>query len=540
MPAQGNNRRPLVYAILLAAGLWTGGQFEHEKPERFTRILDIIGRDYVDSVQTDKIAEQTISHMLSQLDPHSVFIPARHSELSDRQIRGNYRGLGIEYIRFSDTLFVFQVVTGGPAAIAGLQAGDRLLEANGIKLGDSLSNSEVQDAILAGSDNMVKLKVYRRKNNKVFDLDITTGKIVMNSTRVYYMLNRNTGYIRLDRFSGNTHAEFLVAVNDLKARGMKDLILDLRNNGGGLLVEANAIANEFLEKDDIITYTLGRNRGKTVYRADGKGTCRDIRLVLIINHNTASASEILAGAMQDNDRAVIIGNRSYGKGLVQEPFRLEDNSTLRLTVARYYTPSGRSIQKSYNKDLLAYQREIYTRDVLGDTLEPVYDPKVVKEFFSRNGRLLTPGGGIRPDVMLRDTISDSTEIESLMPGLFYSRIFDVYVLDYMMSDSGKYAAEFSDVYLFQSRYNVSRKTVQHFIGIAGKIPYLRKLKYSAKTESVVRKHLKAALAFRLFGDAGYSQIINLEEGIFSKSYEVLKNYNRILNKGRRHPRNFDY
>lgn len=532
--------RPVIFSLLLAAGLTAGLRINRERPEKFSQIVSIIGNDYVDSVNASSLAERTIQDMLYSLDPHSSYIPVRFTEMNERQIRGNYQGLGIEYIRFTDTLFVFGVHPGGPAEKAGLRPGDRLLEAGGILLTDSSGQEKLQEAVQADEDGLVSVKVFRRSANKVLNFNIRRATIVMNSTEVYYMLNANTGYIRLDRFSGNTHKEFVNRVNLLKQRGMTDLVLDLRNNGGGLLTEATSIANEFLEKDDIISYTSGNRRKKTYYRADGNGSCRDIRLVLLINHNTASASEILAAAMQDNDRAVIVGNRSFGKGLVQEPFRLSDGSILRLTIARYYTPSGRSIQKSYGRDIASYRQEIFRRDISSDTLDPLLDSTQKKEFFSRNGRLLTSGGGIRPDIILRDTIADSTEIEMLMPGLFYSRVFDIYVLDYMSGLTARPSGIFSDVYLFQSRYEVSREDVLRFITMARRVPYLQKLQYSAKSAGIIRKHLKAALAYRLFGETGYSQIINLEEGVFSKSLEVLKNYRRILNIGRKNPRRFDY
>lgn len=321
---------------------------------------------------------------------------------------------------------------------------------------------------------------------------------------------------------------------------MKDLLIDLRNNGGGLLYEAVAIANEFLQKDEIISYTSGYRRKRHDFIADGNGTFKDGKLVLLINHNTASASEILAGALQDNDRAIIIGNRSFGKGLVQEPFKLSDGSTLRLTIARYYTPSGRSIQKSYDKNIENYRNEIFRRDILKDTLNPVLDSSIKKEFFTKNGRLLTKGGGIRPDITLRDTINDSTEIEQLMPGLFYSRIFDIYLMDYMSGDIEKARQLYKDVYSFQARYSIDKKEVLRFIKVASAIPYLRQLKYSIKTEDIIKKHLKAAIAYRLYGERGKSQIINREEGVFSKTFEVLKNYNRILNIGVKKSRRFDY
>lgn len=531
---------PLILALFLAIGLFCGMNINKEKKDKFSQIFDIINQDYVDSTRIDLLEENAIDYLLSQLDPHSAYIPAQLSEINNRQIRGNYLGLGIEYIQFSDTLFVFNTSEGGPAQKAGIMAGDRLLFAGKVKLTDSMSSTEIQEAIQGDGRSKLSIKVYRRSKNQYLDFAVPREQIVMNSSEVFYMVNKSLGYIRLERFSSNTHSELLKSMNALKAAGMKDLILDLRNNGGGLLSEASAIANEFLQKDEVISYTFGYHRNRNYYRADGNGGFKDGKLVLLINHNTASASEILAGALQDNDRAVIIGNRSFGKGLVQEPFRLSDGAMLRLTIARYYTPSGRSIQKAYTKDIEKYRNEIYVRDQSRDTLNPNLDSTIKKEFFSKNGRLLTPGGGIRPDVVLRDTIPDSTEIEMLMPGLFYSRIFDIYVLDYMSEILKNETKFLKNEIVFQNEFSISQADVVRFIAVAKKIPYLRGLKYSSKTADIIRKHLKAALAYRLFGEKGRSRIINREEGVFSKTIEVLKKYSQILNINNKKMRRFDY
>lgn len=532
--------KPLLYALLLAAGIGIGMRVNQSSKDKFSQIFDIIQRDYVDSTRTDVLAESTIEYLLSQLDPHSSYIAPQYSEINEQQIRGNYEGLGIEYIAFRDTPCVYNVYAGSPAEKAGIKPGDRLLMAGNVKLTDSLTFKEIRSAMTGEANSSIALKIYRRNTNSYLNFTVSRGNIVLNSSEVYYMVSNTLGYIQIERFSNNTHKQFLAALEQLRKQGMKDLLIDLRNNGGGLLYEAVAIANEFLQKDDIISYTSGYRRKRHDFIADGQGTFKDGKLVLLINHNTASASEILAGALQDNDRAVIIGNRSFGKGLVQEPFKLSDGSTLRLTISRYYTPSGRSIQKSYDKNLEKYRNEIFRRDNLKDTLNPVLDSSIKKEFFTRNGRLLTSGGGIRPDITLRDTISDSTEIEQMMPGLFYSRMFDIYLMDYMSKDLEYARQHYKDVMSFQMRYSVDNKEVIRFIKVASAIPYLRQLKYSIKTADIIKKHLKAAMAYRLYGEKGKSQIINREEGVFSKTFEVLKNYNRILNIGVKKSRKFDY
>lgn len=532
--------RPLVYSILIAAGLGAGMLVNKESKDKFSQIFDIIDNDYVDSTNVTDLKRKTIDQLLAQLDPHSTYIPPALTEYNESQIRGDYEGLGIEYINYQDTPFVYNVYAGGPAEKAGVKAGDRLIAINGKRLVDSMSNNNVRSTVQGAEGKLVEIEIYRRSVNKSLKFKLEKSQIVLNSSEIYYMVNKTLGYIRIERFSGNTHRQFLSALKELQGKGMTDLMIDLRNNGGGLLTEAVAIANEFLKKDELIAYTYGNKRQRHDYIADGNGVFKEGKLILLINHNTASASEILAGALQDNDRAVILGNRSFGKGLVQESFKLNDGSMMRLTIARYYTPSGRSIQKPYLDDINEYKNEIYNRDVFSDTLNPVLDPKTRKEYFTRNGRLLTFGGGIRPDVFLRDTISDSTEIEMLIPGLFYSRIFDIYLLDHMHATLEKAKARYKDLQSFRKGFEVTDKEVANFISVASRIPYLKDLKNSRKTRAIVAKHLKSAIAYRLFGEMGHSMIINEEEGLFSKSFEVLKNYNRILNIGNYKSRRFDY
>ncbi len=533
-------KKLFIYAALLAIGITIGLLLNVVKKDKFSQILSIINKDYVDSTKADNLEEEAIDHLLAQLDPHSSYIPPQLTELSNRQIDGKYEGLGIEYMAFKDTLFVYNVANNSPAAKAGILAGDRLLKANGIKLTDSLTNTEISEAMKGKENEKAVLTIYRKNTKQILNFTLDRSTIVMNTSDVYYMANATIGYIQIERFSGNTHQQFLTALKALQAQGLKDLILDLRNNGGGLLGEATKIANEFLPKDACITYTKGLHRKKNEVKATGYGQFLDGKLILLINHNTASASEILAGALQDNDRALILGNRSFGKGLVQEPFKLIDGSIIRLTTSRYFTPSGRSIQKPYTSNIAAYNNEIYTRNNLNDTLNPALDSTIIKKYFTKNGRLLTSHGGIRPDVVLRDTIADSTEIEKLMPGLFYSHIFDVYLLDNMPNEIAFAKKQYQTLALFSSNYKIPEKHIKQLIILAKTIPYLRRLTYSKKTADIIQKHLKAAIAMRLFGEKGKSQIINTDEGVFSKSIEVLKKYNALLNIGQSKQRSFDY
>ncbi|MDP2174331.1 MAG: S41 family peptidase [Bacteroidota bacterium] len=529
--------RPLLVFLFLAVGTLIGTSINKEKKDKFSQILNIVQNDYVDSTNEIALREDAIRYLLSQLDPHSSYIPPSLSEISSRQIRGNYEGLGIEYLYFRDTLFVYNIFPGSPALLAGVKAGDRLLKSNSIVLTDTMNEDLIQKSF---EKKPVQLEIYRRSDHSYQKISLKKGEISINSSSTYYMVDNSLGYIKIERFSSQTHKEFLNSLNQLKSKGLKDLIIDLRDNGGGLLGEAVAIANEFLEKDAMITYTEGNKRTRRDFIADGNGVFKEGKLIILINQNTASASEILSGCLQDNDRAVIIGSRTFGKGLVQEPFRLPDGSTLRLTTARYYTPSGRSIQKTYTKNIELYRSELFSRDVLSDTLNPVFDSTTRKDFFSLNGRLLTYGGGIRPDIIMRDVDKDSTDIEKIAQAFRYSRILDIYLLDFMSNDLVKIKTKYPNSNDFIQNYQIESKQIQNVYQYLKHIPYLKNIRQQVKINDLINKQLKRVIAFRLYGENGSSLLSNLQDGIFSKSFEVLKNYNKLLNIGPKKSHRFDY
>lgn len=362
----------------------------------------------------------------------------------------------------------------------------------------------------------------------------------MNSSKSYYMMNETLGYIKIERFSSQTHQEFMVALNELKAKGMKELLLDLRDNGGGLLSESVAIANEFLEKDALITFTEGHKRLKKEYFANGKGGFISGKLVLLINQNTASASEILAGALQDNDRAVLMGSRSFGKGLVQEPFRLSDGSLIRLTTARYYTPSGRSIQRDYDQSPELYRLQIFNRDILADTLNPILDSSSRKEFFSRNGRLLTPGGGLRPDLVYTSTKKDSIYTSGFIQNLEYTKILKVFVLDKMQQELKMIKEQYNSPQAFFNKYKLPNKYIIQVLKQVKKNKHFINYQTGTKNEQMIEDALLLEITFRVFGETGKNILANKQEGVYSKTLEVLKKYNTLLNIKPKNTRRFDY
>ena len=370
-------------------------------------IFQQVQQNYVDTVNMRDLIEKAIPLILEDLDPHSTYIPASYMQKANESIEGNFDGIGVSFNMPSDTAVVMSVIPKGPSERAGVQPGDRIVAVNSREIaGKEVPQDTIVKLLRGRSGTQVSIKVARDGEPKPININITRDKIPLKSVDVAYMLDENTGYIKLSKFSKNTHEEFLSAATQLKKDGMSNLLLDLRGNTGGLLDQAFEVANEFLEKGHLIVYTEGRMRPRQNYYANGKGICNTINVAVLIDETTASASEIVAGALQDNDRGVIIGRRSYGKGLVQEPINFSDHSGIRLTVARYYTPTGRSIQKPYDVGHQAYENELDDRLLRGE-LRVVDSTKLNENlrYETPKGKIVYGGGGIMPDVFVPiDTI----------------------------------------------------------------------------------------------------------------------------------------
>lgn len=364
-------------------------------------VLSQIDQNYVDKVDGKAITEEILPKLLEKLDPHSVYLPPKNLEEATEELQGNFDGIGITFNIPQDTAIVISVISGGPSERAGLIPGDRILSVDG----DTVAGVKVdQDSLVAKmrgvSGTKVKLEILRE--NEVVDFEITRAKIPVKSIDVAYMINDTTGYMKLTKFTRTSYKEFREQVADLLEAGMTKLVFDLQDNTGGYLDQALYISNEFLQKGEMIVYMEGLHRPKEEFKATGEGICKDLDLMVLVNQNSASSSEIFAGAMQDNDRAVIIGRRSFGKGVVQEPIYFSDNSGIRLTVARFYTPSGRCIQKAYDSDSQQeYALDIYDRYLHGEMTSVDSIPKIDSLKYSTvSGRVVYGGGGITPDIFV--------------------------------------------------------------------------------------------------------------------------------------------
>lgn len=401
---------PVLLAVTLAGGILIGIYLPRQnvitqhtgirpRSDKITNILNFIESDYVDTVSRQELVEAAIPAILKKLDPHSVYIPARDLARANEPLQGNFDGIGISFNILTDTILVIGTIPGGPSEKLGLLPGDKIIYVgDSLVAGKRISDENVMRMLKGPRGTVVKVKILRKGNRELLPFEITRDKIPIHSVDVSYMVNANTGYIRINNFAVTTFDEFMKGLRELKADGMTRLILDLRGNSGGVMDPAIQIANQFLKSGQLIVYTQGRAQPRNEARASGKGEFESGDLVILIDEWSASASEIIAGAIQDNDRGTIIGRRSFGKGMVQEPIQFADGSGMRLTIARYYTPTGRSIQKPYNNGFDEYYDDLNMRAVRGELggSDSIQFPDSLK-FTTPGGRVVYGGGGIMPD-----------------------------------------------------------------------------------------------------------------------------------------------
>lgn len=369
--------------------------------DKISLVLEQIEKNYVDEIDYNAISEKIIPEILKELDPHSVYLPPEDLKVADEDLQGNFDGIGITFNVPSDTAIVISLITGGPSEKAGLLPGDRIVSIDGKNVAGVKFPQDSMIKLLRGVSGS-KVNVEVKRENEIVDFEITRGKIPVKSLDVAYMMDDTTGFIKLSRFSRSSYMEFLQAMVKLRSEGMKKLVFDLRDNPGGYLDQALYLSNEFLDKGDLIVYMQGAHRPRQDFKADGSGLSKDLELIVLINENSASSSEIFAGAVQDNDRGTIVGRRSYGKGLVQEPIYFSDNSGIRLTVAKYYTPTGRNIQRPYVKgDDDSYRDDIVDRYLHGEMMDEDSIPKNDSlKFYTPEGKVVYGGGGIIPDIFV--------------------------------------------------------------------------------------------------------------------------------------------
>lgn len=539
MPADSPKRfniwTPLTFSVILILGILIGFQLNKylankrpisnvvERNDRLEEIIDIIGSKYVDSVSADSLYEDAVFGILKHLDPHTVYIPARDLASVTEDLEGNFKGIGVEFYILNDTLMITSVLKNGPSADAGVLPGDKVIKVNDSTIsGVGISSEKIISKLRGLEGTTVKLSLLRPSENRMLEINVNRGVIPIFSVDAAYMIDAQTGYIRVNRFSATTYREFMKALNTLLAQGMKQMILDLRQNPGGYLDAATAIADELIGGEKLLVYTKGRASEKEEYMSGQKGKFEQGKLAVLVDEGSASASEILAGAIQDWDRGVIIGRRTYGKGLVQEQFELGDGSALRLTIARYFTPSGRSIQRPYNKGKLAYEEEFEERYKNGSltTADTFTSLDTMRYFTEQKHRIVYGGGGIKPDIVTPYEINPfAGELYELLSAPALSNTIYEY-----FSKNSKEMGVYKTFRQFDAEFNVTPQLMADLK--ASYLPeYSRqvaKVWSDAKTMQVLRNRIKALLARMLFRSPGYYQEINKDDNVILRALNILK------------------
>jgi len=495
--------------------------------EKLNALIFHIQRSYVDEVDSDKLIEDAIVGMLSKLDPHSVYIPADELKEMNEPLEGNFEGIGVQFNMIHDTIFVVSPIAGGPSEKLGIQSGDRIVDIEGENVaGVGIKNSDVMKKLKGPKDTIVKIKILRKGYKDLIPYEITRDKIPIYSIDAHYMATPEIGYIKINRFAATTMEEFKAALADLKKQGMQDLILDLQGNGGGLLKTAIDLADEFLDNNKLIVYTEGRAYPKSETYARTLGGFEKGRLVVMIDEGSASASEIVSGAVQDWDRGLVVGRRSFGKGLVQRPVPLPDGSAVRLTIQKYYTPSGRCIQKPYSDDLEAYQREKFDRFEKGEltSQDSINMPDSLKYYTDRK-RLVYGGGGIMPDIFVPIDTSDYTKLNS---NLIRKGVFNSFSLNYTDKNKNKIKQKHATVKSFAESFSCDETLMNEFFEFAKKEGVEYDEAQYQKSKEMIDGRLKAMIARNIWDTSAYYQVFNPFWPTYQKAVSALTDETFIL------------
>lgn len=523
-----NRYMPILMAICVVIGIVIGTFYANHfsgnrlniinsGTNRLNSLLHIIDDQYVDTVSINDLVEKAIPQILSELDPHSVYISAKDAQTAADDLKGSFFGVGIEFVVREDTIHVQNVVANGPAERAGVLAGDKIVTVDGQKfVGKEVTAEEAQHRLKGEKGTKVKIGVVRYGSSKVLEYTITRDEIKTKSISATYMIDDNTGYIKVKNFGETTYPELILSLAELSQQNFKNLIIDLRDNTGGYLESAVQMANEFLPSNSLIVYTEGRKSPRKDYKSDGRGSYQNIPLVVLINENSASASEIFAGAMQDNDRAQIVGIRSFGKGLVQQPIGFNDGSMIRLTVARYYTPSGRCIQKPY----VAGEGENYSQDILtryksGEFFSQDSIKHTGPQFHTKTGRVVYGGGGITPDIFVAE---DTTNITSYYTQAAASGLILQFAYTYtddnrLKLNNFKEMQELAD-------YLVKQNTVELFANYGNSHGLQRRNLMIRKSHDLIERYVNSSIIYNMLNEQARYQYLNQRDPVIDAALKV--------------------
>ncbi len=517
--------KKLIIAIIAISYINIGfNQVELDKTkttDKFSRLLYLIERMYVDSVNSPQLVDDAINAMLEKLDPHSMYIPKKNVEGVEAPLKGNFEGVGIRFQILKDTLMVVQTISGGPSAKVGVLPGDQVIKIDDeLVAGVGLKNSGVRKRLLGKKGTKVIMEVKRRNEKDLISFEVTRDKIPIYSVDAAYMIDEGIGYIKINAFANTTVKEFNSAVEKLESKGMESLILDLQNNGGGYLHSAFQLADNFLSKDKLIVYTEGRSYKRKDYNAGKKGNFEKGKLVVLINEGSASASEIVTGAIQDWDRGVVVGRRSFGKGLVQKPVPLPDGSKVRLTTQRYFTPSGRCIQKSYADGSKAYRKEKYQRYLNGESFNKdsikIPDSLIYKTLITK--RDVYAGGGIIPDIFVP---VDTTGVSKYFSSLIRKGIMNRFALEYVNDNRKKLNNKYETFDDYKRNFD-TEKAVKKLIKYAEKEGLEYNDEQYKESENTIKIRLKAQIAQNNWETSNFYEIVNELNNTVKKGVEILK------------------
>jgi carboxyl-terminal processing protease len=512
----------LLFAICTLVRTDAQNQTINLEARKLSMALYAVANLYVDSTDVNKLTENAIISMLEKLDPHSDYLdPAETKEMTE-PLQGNFDGIGIQFNMLTDTLYVIQVIAGGPSEKVGLLPGDRIIMVNDTLIaGVKMKSADIQKRLRGPKGTNVQVKVLRRKEPELINFKITRGKIPVYSLDAAYMVDKQTGYIKLNRFAASSMEEFQTAMTKLKKEGMENLILDLQGNGGGYLNISIELADEFLSKEKLIVYTEGHNQPRENANATGKGDFENGRLVIMVDEYSASASEILAGAVQDWDRGLIVGRRTFGKGLVQKPIPLPDGSMIRLTVSRYYTPTGRGIQKPYeNGNSEAYNRELSMRYNRGEFInsDSIHFPDSLKFNTLLNKRIVYGGGGIMPDIFIPiDTANYTDYHRQLVANGLINRI----AMNYLDKNRTRLTAKYPKTAQYKQSFEVPETLLKELTDLATEEKITFDQEAYNRSKALIKLQIKALIARDLHDISDYYQIINDENQSFKAAYRII-------------------
>ena len=520
---------PLIMALCVVFGIFIGTFYANHftgnrlsiinsGSNKLNNLLHIIDAQYVDTVDVNDLVEKAVPQILSELDPHSVYIAAKDVQIANDDLRGSFSGVGIEFTIRQDTLHVQQVISNGPAERAGVIAGDKIVTVDDKPFtGKTLTNEEAMHRLKGPKDTKVKLGILRYGEKKLHHITITRGEIPTKSVTACYMLDEDCGYIKIRNFGENTYPELLIALAKLSQQSFSNLVIDLRGNTGGYLESAVQIANEFLSRGQLIVYTQGRAFPRQDYRADGRGSYQRLPLVVLVDESSASASEILAGAIQDNDRGTIIGRRSFGKGLVQKPMEFSDHSMIRLTIARYYTPSGRCIQKPYNNGN-HYDDDWLTRYQHGEFFSQDSIKHTGPEYHTNNGRIVYGGGGITPDIFIpEDTLGITSYYkEAAMSGL---------ILQFAFTYTDNNRAKLSAIKTVKEMENYLKhqNILEQFVVYADKNGLKRRNLMIQKSQKLLERFVVSRIIYNIHSEQSWTEYLNQDDPVIQETLRLFHN-----------------